>query len=139
MMLHCMDDAIVIFDGYCNFCSRSVLFIIKRDRKGHFRFAASQTREGKKVIERYRIGELAQQSLLLIEDGNVYRKSTAALRIARRLQHGWRLCYVFMIIPRGLRDLLYEGIARNRYKVFGKRDLCFIPEPAIRERFLSDS
>ena len=83
-----MDGGIVIFDGYCNFCSRSVLFIIRKDNKRYFSFAASQTPEGQKIIGVYRLGELAEHSIVLIEDGNVYRKSTAALRIFRQLGEG---------------------------------------------------
>ena len=132
-MIH---KGIILFDGYCNFCSRSVMFIIKRDRKGYFAFAASQTPEGQKTIQKYRLGELAQHSIVLIENDNVYRKSSAALRIARRLNGAWSLFYICMIIPRGIRDKMYDGIARNRYRLFGKRDQCFVPDPGSRERFL---
>ncbi len=133
-----MEKGIVIFDGYCNFCSRSVLFIIRRDKKRYFTFAASQTPEGQNIIGMYRLGELAGHSIVLIEHGNVYRKSTAALRIARQLGKGWRLFYVCMIIPRRFRDFIYDLIARSRYRLFGMRDSCFMPEPAIRERFLQE-
>ena len=132
-----MNKGVVIFDGYCNFCSRSVLFILRRDKKGCFTFAASQTVEGKEILDRYRLGELARHSIVLIEQGMVYRKSTAALRIARHLTGGWRVLYAFTIIPRKLRDFIYDLMARNRYRVFGMRDRCFVPEPEIRDRFLS--
>jgi predicted DCC family thiol-disulfide oxidoreductase YuxK len=133
-----MDKGIVIFDGYCNFCSRSVLFIIRRDPQKYFIFAASQTPEGQSLIGRYHLGELAPHSIVVIEHGRVYRKSTAALRIARKLSKGWRLFYACMAIPRGFRDLIYDLIARNRYRVFGMRKECFIPEPALRKRFLQE-
>lgn len=133
-----MEKVIVIFDGYCNFCSRSVLFIIRRDKKRYFTFAASQTPQGQNIIGLYRLGELARHSIVLIEHGNVYRKSTAALRIARQLGKGWRLFYVCMIIPRIFRDFIYDLIARSRYRLFGMSDSCFMPEPAIRERFLQE-
>ena len=133
-----IDKGIIIFDGYCNFCSRSVLFIIKRDRKKYFIFAASQTGEGQKVIEKYDMGELAEHSIVLIEDGNVYRKSTAALRIARQLNKGWHLFYICIIIPRSFRDLIYDLVARSRYRLFGMRDRCFLPDPALKERFLPE-
>jgi predicted DCC family thiol-disulfide oxidoreductase YuxK len=132
-----MDKRIVIFDGHCNFCSRAVLFIIRRDKKGHFAFAASQTQEGKKILDRYQVGELARHSMILVEQGMVHRKSTAALRIARKLRGGWRLFYVFMVIPRRLRDFMYDQMARNRYRLFGMRDQCFVPAPEMRDRFLS--
>ena len=133
-----MEKGIVIFDGYCNFCSRSVLFIIRRDKKRYFTFAASQTPEGQNIIGLYRLGEMAVHSIVLIEHGIVYRKSTAALRIARQLGKGWRLFYVCMIIPRRFRDFIYDLIARSRYRLFGMSDRCFVPEPAIRERFLQE-
>ena len=133
-----MDKGVVIFDGYCNFCSRSVLFIIRRDKKKYFSFAASQTQEGQHIIGQYGLGDLAQHSIALIEHGKIYRKSTAALRIARQLGKGWRLIYVCMIIPRGFRDFIYDLIARSRYRLFGMSDRCFVPEPEIRERFLQD-
>jgi predicted DCC family thiol-disulfide oxidoreductase YuxK len=133
-----MDKGIVIFDGYCNFCSRSVLFIIRRDKKKYFTFAPSQTPEGQNIIDTYRLGKLAQHSIVLIEQGNVYRKSTAALRIARQLANGWRLFYACMIIPKRLRDLIYDLIARSRYRLFGMSDRCFVPEPSIRNRFLQE-
>jgi predicted DCC family thiol-disulfide oxidoreductase YuxK len=133
-----MDKRVVIFDGYCNFCSRSVLFIIRRDKKKYFSFAASQTQEGQHIIGQYGLGDMVQHSIVLIEQGDVYRKSTAALRIARQLGYGWRLIYVFMMIPRGFRDYIYDLIARSRYRLFGMSDRCFVPEPEIRERFLHD-
>ena len=131
-----MDKGLVIFDGYCHFCSGSVQFIIRRDKRKYFTFVASQTAMGQKIIDQYRIGELAQHSMVLIEHGSIYRKSSAALRIARRLSGGWPLSYAGMILPRVLRDFLYDLIARNRYRLFGTRDRCFVPEPGIRERFL---
>ena len=133
-----MDKGIIIFDGYCNFCSRSVMFIIRRDKKRYFTFAASQTPEGQNIIGLYNLGELAQHSIVLIEQGNVYRKSTAALRIARHLANGWHLFYVCMIIPRRIRDFIYDLIARSRYRLFGMSDTCFVPEPAVKERFLQE-
>ena len=133
-----MGKGIVIFDGYCNFCSRSVHFIIRRDRKRYFSFAASQTPEGQKIIDLYHLGEMAEHSIVLIEHGKVYRKSTAALKIARQLGKGWQLNYVCMIIPPGFRDFIYDLVARSRYRLFGKSVRCFVPEPAIRERFLGE-
>jgi predicted DCC family thiol-disulfide oxidoreductase YuxK len=115
-----------------------VRFIIRKDKKSYFTFAASQTPEGRNIVGLYRLGELAEHSIVLIEHGNVYRKSTAALRIARQLAYGWRLFYVCMIIPRRLRDFVYDLIARSRYRLFGMSDRCFVPGPTIRERFLKE-
>ncbi len=133
-----MDKGIVIFDGYCNFCSSSVHFIIRRDRKRYFTFAASQTGEGQNIIARYSLGEMAEHSIVLIEHEKVYRKSTAALKIARQLGKGWQLIYVCLIIPPGFRDFIYDLVARSRYRLFGKSERCFVPDPAIRERFLQE-
>ena len=133
-----MDQGIIIFDGYCNFCSRSVRFIIRRDRKRYFTFAASQTPEGQRIIALYGLGKMAEHSIVLIEHGNIYRKSTAALRIARQLNRGWRLFNIFMIIPRRFRDFIYDLVARSRYRLFGMSDRCFVPDPDIKERFLQE-
>ena len=133
-----MEQGIIIFDGHCNFCSRSVLFIIRRDKRRYFSFAASQTGGGQKIIARYRLGELAEHSIVLVEGGKVYRKSTAALRIARHLGRGWSLFYICIIIPRSIRDFFYDLLARSRYRLFGMSERCFLPDPDIKERFLPD-
>lgn len=133
-----MKKGIIIFDGYCNFCSRSVRFIISRDRRRYFTFAASQTPEGKRINALYGLGKMAEHSIVLIENGNVYRKSTAALRIARQLDRGLCLFYGCIIIPRSIRDFLYDLVARSRYRLFGMSERCFVPDPDIRERFHPD-
>ena len=127
---------IIVFDGYCNFCSRSVLFTIKRDKHARFLFTASQSPAGQKVLVRYGISGLEAHSIILIESDRVYQKSDAALRIIRRLNGIWPVFYTFIILPRGVRDFLYDRIARNRYRIFGTREKCFIPDRALEERFL---
>ena len=129
---------IVLFDGFCNFCSRSVQFIIKRDPHRYFLFSASQSPSGKKLLQEYSIGELAEHSIILVMKGRVYGKSGAALRIAVRLRFPWCLFGAFRILPPWVRDPLYGLIARNRYRLYGKRQECFLPGPEIRERFLED-
>ncbi|HEC42041.1 MAG TPA: DUF393 domain-containing protein [Bacteroides sp.] len=131
-----LDNATIIFDGYCNFCSGSVLFIIKKDRKEYFRFSPSQTPGGKKILHDHRIGELANHSIVLILGDTVYSKSDAALRIARRLSGFWPVFYSLILVPRRFRDYFYDLIARNRYRFYGMRDDCFLPSEQIRERFL---
>ena len=128
--------SIVLFDGYCNFCSWSVLFIVKRDKQARFQFAASQSPEGKKILAEFHGSGLAQHSILLIEKDRVHARSDAALRIARRLRGGWPLFYGFIILPRGVRDFFYIRLARSRYRLFGMREHCFVPDESIRERFL---
>ena len=127
--------ALVLFDGVCNLCNSSVNFIIDRDREGYFKFAALQDEAVAPLLERFEVSTDTMESIVLVEAGWCYRESTAALRIARRLNRGWPLFYAFIIIPRPARDLVYGWIARNRYRWFGTRDTCRIPTPELRERF----
>jgi len=130
------NGAVVLFDGICNFCSGSVLSIIKRDPKGYFRFSAIQTESGESIMKKYNIHSDKADSIILIENNMVYYRSSAALRIARKLKGGWKLFYGAMIIPPFIRNFFYDLVARNRYRWFGKRDHCFIPDQNIRERFI---
>ncbi len=127
---------LVLFDGVCNLCNNSVNFIIDRDPKAFFKFAALQDEAVKPLLTRYALSTDYLDSLVVVEAGQCYRSSTAALRIARRLTGGWPLFYAFIIIPRPVRDVIYNWIARNRYRFFGKRDTCRIPTPELRARFL---
>ena len=127
---------IIIFDGYCNFCSNSVLFIIKRDPRACFVFAASQGEEGQKILAERGIQKLAEHSILLIERDRIYDRSGAALRISRGLRGLWPMFYGFVVLPRGLRDYFYDRIAGYRYRLFGTRDQCFVPTDKIRNRFI---
>lgn len=130
------EHALVLFDGVCNLCNNSVNFIIDRDPGAYFKFAALQDEAVKPLFSRYDLSPEYLDSIVLIEDGQCYRNSTAALRIARRLKGGWPLFYAFIIIPRPFRDLVYGWIARNRYRWFGKRDTCRLPTSELRARFL---
>jgi predicted DCC family thiol-disulfide oxidoreductase YuxK len=133
---------VVLFDGVCNLCNSSVLFIIKRDRRGRFRFAALQSDAGASLLASSAPAGPAgpalplPDSIVLVEDGCVLTQSTAALRIARRLRFPWPLLYALAIVPRPIRDLIYAWIARNRYRWFGRRDRCMVPTPELRARFL---
>ncbi len=127
---------VVIFDGVCNYCSSVVVFIIKRDARGIFRFAPFQSESAKALLEKYGVREDYLDSFILIEDGRLYTKSEAALRLWRRLGGLWSLNYAFIAVPAFIRDAVYDFIARNRYKWFGKKDECMIPGPDVRERFL---
>lgn len=130
------DHPIVLFDGVCNFCVGSVQFIIRRDREGAFRFASLQSDIGRELAVEHGVDPDAMNSLLLFEQGKLHLRSTAALRIARRLRFPWHLARIFLLVPRILRDPIYRLIAANRYRLFGKREECMIPTPEIRERFL---
>lgn len=127
---------IILFDGECNFCNWNVQFIIKRDPKAIFQFASLQSEIGLQLIEQYHIPN-HRDSLILIEKDQYYVKSTAALRICKKLHLFWRFLSIFMIIPKKVRDFGYDIIAKNRYKLFGKSDRCMIPSPEMRKRFLS--
>ncbi len=130
-------SAIILFDGVCNFCNASVNFVIARDRAGYFKFAPLQSEIGEDVIERHGIDTTETDSVILVEDNFAYTHSTAALRIARRLDGLWSWLFLFIVIPRPIRDVLYRLFARYRYRLFGRQDACMMPTPDIRARFLS--
>ena len=127
---------IVFFDGVCNLCNAAVRFIIKRDPRGYFRFASLQSEAAARMLPPD-CREKAGDSIILLEDGDCYGTSTAALRIARRLRAPWPLLYGAALIPRFIRDPIYRWIARNRYRWFGKKDSCPLPTPELKGRFLS--
>ena len=127
---------IILFDGVCNLCNSSVNFIIKRDAKDHFKFGALQSEEGKELVEKYTIDTSQTDSIILIDNGKAFVKSSAALRIARYLSGGWPLLYAFIILPTFLRNWVYDYIAKNRYKWYGKKESCMIPTPELKEKFL---
>ena len=130
------DKKIILFDGVCNLCNNSVTFVIKRDKKDKFRFAALQEEAGLKLIEKYHIDTSKTDSIILIENNRAYIKSTAALRVARHLGGLYPLSYAFMIIPNFIRNWVYDYVAKNRYKWYGKKDSCMIPTPELKAKFL---
>lgn len=127
--------AIILFDGECNFCDASVQFIIKRDPKGYFQFAAQQSDIGVTLRTKYAVADTLD-SILVIDQHKVYNSSDAALHISKHLNGLWSLLYVLKIIPKPIRNVVYKFIAKNRYAWFGKKDSCMIPAPEIRNRFL---
>lgn len=123
---------VILFDGVCNLCTGSVRFVIARDSRRRFRFASLQSAAAERLLgERDNL-----ESMVLVENGAVHRKSTAALRIARRLDGGWPLLAALLLVPRSLRDAAYDWIGRRRYRMFGKRDACWAPQPQLADRFL---
>ncbi|MED4206472.1 thiol-disulfide oxidoreductase DCC family protein [Neobacillus mesonae] len=126
---------IILFDGVCNFCNSSVQFIIKRDPKGHFKFASLQGEIGQQLLNQHGLNS-KMDSFVLIEDDNIFFESTAALRVCRKLKGGWKLLSGLFIVPSPLRNSIYKIIAKNRYKWFGKKDSCMLPRPEWRNRFL---
>ncbi|NBC06848.1 MAG: DUF393 domain-containing protein [Bacteroidetes bacterium] len=134
-----MDTAkhpILLFDGVCNLCNSSVQFILKRDKQQAFRFASLQSEEGQEVLGQFEDKPEDLSSVVLVEDGKLYARSTAALRATRWLSGAWPLLYGFIVLPRPLRDAVYDWIARNRYRWFGKKEQCMIPSPELKSRFL---
>lgn len=131
--------AIILFDGVCNLCDTSVHFIIDRDPKGYFRFASLQSPAGEALLRQYNLPAHYLDSLVLLQDGGVFTRSSAALRILRCLAWPWPFLSVCYVFPRPLRDALYNLIAANRYRLFGKHDVCRVPTPQLRERFLDSN
>jgi predicted DCC family thiol-disulfide oxidoreductase YuxK len=130
-------SAIILFDGVCNFCNGSVNFIIERDPEKYFKFAPLQSEVGQKLLSEHNIDKTITDSVVLIEDGKAYVRTTAALRIARKLQGYWSWFYGFAVVPSFARDVFYKLFAKYRYEMFGKQDACMMPTPEIRERFLA--
>jgi len=125
----------VLFDGECNLCNGAVQFVLRRDPKARFRFASLQSAAGRAVLAATRHGTLPD-SIVLVHDGRVLVKSAAALAIARGLRWPWPLLTVFWLVPYPVRDLVYDWVARHRHRWFGRRQECWVPTPALRERFL---
>ena len=130
------DKGIILFDGVCNFCNTSINFIIRKDKNDYFRFLTLQSEKGKAIVERYNLDPENLQTVILLENGRIYTRSTAALRIARKLKGGWKLFYGFIVIPAMIRDMGYNLIAKYRYKWWGKQEACMVPTPEIRKKFL---
>ena len=130
------EHPVILFDGVCNFCNRAVNFVIKRDKRQRIFFAALQSETGKKLLQQYSLPEKDMESFVFIEKGKAYTRSTAALRVCRYLSALWPLCYGTIIVPKFIRDGIYNRIARRRYKWFGVRQECMIPTPEIKARFL---
>lgn len=128
--------AVVLFDGVCNLCNGAVRFIIDHDPAGRFRFAALQSDAGRILLERCGLDPDTFDSIVLVEEGACFTRSTAALRIVRRLSGPWWLLAALVVLPRPLRDFAYDCVARSRYRVFGRRDRCMVPTPELISRFL---
>ena len=130
------NKSIILFDGVCNFCNSSVNFIIKHDQKEHFLFASLQSDVAKEILLQLDGKKIIGDSIIFIENNKLYQKSTAALKIAQKLNSGINLLYIFILIPTSIRDWVYEFIAKNRYKWFGKKNNCMIPNEKIKDRFI---
>ena len=127
---------IVRFDGTCAFCERAVIFIATRDPHACFRFGASQTPEAARLLAGHALTRDTARSIILIEDGQVYLRSTASLRIAARMTFPWSLLRVLLLVPVPLRDAAYRVVAAIRHRVAGRSNACEIPPPEIRARLI---
>ena len=128
---------IVLFDGVCNLCNGSVVFILQNERKPAFYFASIQSEAGKELLEWCGLPTNFSQAVVLIDRGKIYFGSTAALKIGQQLRFPWSLLsHVGSLVPVVIRDWLYNQIARHRYQWFGKRDVCLVPTENLKARFL---
>jgi predicted DCC family thiol-disulfide oxidoreductase YuxK len=131
------DKKIILFDGVCNLCDATVQFLIKRDRKDVFRFVALQSELGQEIINYIGIDISKTDSIILYEPGKAYYyKAQAALEIASEIGGFYSLLSVFKVLPNGLSNAIYDYVARNRYKWYGKKDACMLPTPEMRAKFL---
>ena len=130
-----LDQPILLFDGVCNLCNGFVRFVVQFDDAGEFLFAPLQSDVGQELSRRHGLETEDFDSVVLVEDGAVYTKSEAVLRVSRRLDGPLPLLSAFSVVPTGLSDRVYDLVAENRYRVFGKKDACPVPEPELRERF----
>ncbi len=127
---------VLLFDGVCNLCNGFVQFVIKRDTAAVFRFTALQSEAGKALLSKHLHAPTDLSTVILIENGKLYTHSDVALQVVRHLGGIWSVFYVFVLIPRPLRDQIYNWIAKNRYRWFGKKEQCMLPTPEIKARFL---
>ena len=128
---------VIVFDGVCNLCNAAVQFVIKHDKKKQFHFASLQGEYGRKILEGLPQSYASLKTFILIEEGKVFTKSTAALKVARKLSTPVNWLYGFIIVPAFIRNGVYNFISKNRYRWFGKKDACMIPSPELKQRFLN--
>ena len=133
------DAPIMLFDGVCNLCSGIVQFILKQERDTSIQFASLQSEKGTSLLSRYNIDPHVTDSIVYIQNGKAYVKSAAAFKIATHLKMPWRIVGWFRFIPAWLSDTIYDLIARNRYRLFGKKDECWLPHPKWKERFIQSA
>jgi predicted DCC family thiol-disulfide oxidoreductase YuxK len=127
---------LIIFDGVCNLCEYSLLFIIKNDRQSRFKFVSAQSDRGMELQRLHGVDTLKDGTVILLKNGQVYVKSDAAVEIAKDLDGLWRLLYILKLIPKPVRDRVYSIISKNRYRWFGQKKECMLPDKNIKDRFL---
>lgn len=132
-----MEKPVILFDGVCNLCNGAVQFVVKRDKKKMFRFASLQSESGQELLNKFNLPTDDFGSFVLITGDNYLIKSSAALNVLKGLGGLWQMFYAFIIVPKPLRDFVYDLVAKSRYKIFGQNNTCMMPTPELRQRFLS--
>lgn len=130
-------QTVIFFDGLCNLCNGAVQFVIERDHKNIFHFASLQSGFAELELQNFEVDLAQMNSFILLENGKLYKQSTAALRVAKKLNGLWPLLYAFIIVPPFIRNAVYNYIAKNRYKWFGKKESCWVPTPELKNRFFN--
>ncbi len=131
------DGPVLFFDGVCNLCSSSVQFVIEHEAAPVIRFASLQSAFAARVLPALGADPAALNSVVLVEDGKAFDRSSAALRVAKKLKSPWRFMGFFLVVPSFLRDFVYDLVAKNRYRIWGKKDACWLPSPELKSRFLN--
>lgn len=131
-----MENPIILFDGVCNLCNGAVQFMIRMDKKEKFRFASLQSNTGQEWLGHYGLPTDRFDSLVLITGDGYFVKSSAVLHISKELGGFFRMFYALIVLPKPWRDFVYDLVAKSRYKMFGKKETCMLPTPALRQRFL---
>lgn len=135
-MNHSNSDNVILFDGVCNLCNQSVQFVLKRDNQDTFKFASLQSEFGQQTLKENGLDSTDFNSFLYLRNGVLKQKSDAALYVAYDLKNIWQLIFTFILIPKPIRDFVYSFIAQNRYRYFGKRDSCMLPEKTYQNKFI---
>ncbi|MEO8398926.1 MAG: thiol-disulfide oxidoreductase DCC family protein [Ignavibacteriaceae bacterium] len=131
-----MDRYIILFDGCCNLCNFWVDFIIKKDKKNLFKFASLQSSPAEKFLSKFDLNREEYDSIILVKEENYFTKSTAALKIIKEFGNFWKIFYILILIPKFIRDFVYDFIAEHRFEWFGKRNICRIPTEKEKSKFL---
>lgn len=127
---------VLLFDGVCNLCNASVQWVIRHDPKAIFRFASLQSEAGQALLQKFNLPTDELNTVVLVDGGKVHTRSDVPIQVGKKLGGWWHLLQMFFIIPRPLRNAVYDWIARNRYRWFGKKEECWLPTPELRVRFL---
>ena len=131
-----MENNILLFDGVCNLCSGFVQFVLRNEKGGEIKFASLQSGIGEQILKQYKVSQKGLESIVFVQDGKAYEKSEAIIKISNLLNRPWSFLPFFRILPVAFRDFIYDIVASNRYRVFGKKEVCWIPDPKWKKRFI---